>query len=141
MTNIDVVKAYFKYCVDGKEVERVGDFFAEDVVIHRPDCPEPLIGLDVFKKGLRANVTDLYDSIVTTFQKEVIAGDQVVVALTHVAKGSNNWKGFDVSGKDVTWTSLTYFRFNDEGKIVEEIVERNELHMSHQLGLTLSDKN
>lgn len=80
------------------------------------------------------------DSIVTTFQKEVVAGDQVVVALTHVAKDSNHWNGFDVSSRDVTWTSLTYFRFNNEGKIVEEIVECNELHMSHQLWLTLSDK-
>lgn len=98
MPNIEVVKAYFKYCVDGKDVERVSEFFTEDVVIHRPDCPAPLVGLEVFKKGLRENVTDLYDSIVTTF------------------------------------------RFNNEGKVVEEIVERNELHMSHQLGLVLSDE-
>ncbi|WET39358.1 ester cyclase [Citrobacter enshiensis] len=141
MTNIEVVKAYFKYCVDGKDVERVSEFFSEDVVNHRPDCPAPLVGLEVFKKGLRDNVTDLYDSIVTTFQKEIVDGDQVVVALTHVARGSNTWKGFNVEGKDVTWTSLTYFRFNNEGKVVEEIVERNELHMSHQLGLVLSDKH
>ncbi len=135
MTHLDVVKAYFKYCVDGKDVERVNEFFDENVVIHRPDCPGPLVGLEVFKKGLRENVTDRYEAIVTTFQKEVVADDQVVVALTHVTTGSNTWNGFDVSGRDVTWTSLTYFRFNTSGKIVEEIVERNELNMARQLEL------
>ena len=78
-------------------------------------------------------MTDRYKTIVTIFQKEVVANDQVVVALTHVTTGSNTWKGFDVSGRDVTWTSLTYFRFNTSGKIVEEIVERNELNMARQL--------
>lgn len=29
MTHLDVVKAYFKYCVDGKDVERVNEFFDE----------------------------------------------------------------------------------------------------------------
>lgn len=135
MTHLEVVKAYFQYCVDGKDVERMSEFFDENVVIHRPDCPEPLVGLEVFKKGLRDNVTDRYETIVTTFQKEIVSDDQVVVALTHVATGSNTWKGFDVSGRDVTWTSLTYFRFNISGKIVEEIVERNELNMARQLGI------
>lgn len=135
MTHLDVVKAYFKYFVDGKDVERVNEFFDENVVIHRPDCPGLLVGLEVFKKGLRENVTDRYKTIVTTFQKEVVADDQVVAALTHVATGSNTWNGFDVSDRDVTWTSLTYFRFNTSGKIVEEIVERTELNMARQLEL------
>ncbi|WP_211162403.1 MULTISPECIES: ester cyclase [Citrobacter] len=80
-------------------------------------------------------MTDRYETIVTTFQKEIVADDQVVVALTHMATGFNTWQGCDVSGRDVTWTSLTYFRFNTSGKIVEEIVERNELNMVRQLGI------
>ena len=37
-------------------------------------------------------------------------------------------------GKPVgPWTALTYFQFNPEGKVVEEIVERNELFMAKQL--------
>lgn len=135
MTHLSVVKDYFKYCVDGKDVERVAEFFAEDVIVHRPDCAEPLVGITLFKKMLKEHVTDRYESISTTFQKIVMDEEQVVVALTHVAKGSNSWKGHDVSGKDLTWTSLTYFRFNAQGKVAEEIVERNELNMAKQLGL------
>ncbi|MBK5395938.1 ester cyclase [Pseudomonas sp. TH39(2020)] len=133
--NLDVVKNYFKFCVDGKDVDRVAEFFAEDVVVHRPDCIAPIVGMGPFKKALKLNVTDRYESIHTTFQKEVVAGDVVVVALKHQAKGSNTWHGFDVAGKDLAWTALTYFRFNTEGKIVEEIVERNELFMAKQLGI------
>lgn len=135
MDTLTVINNYFMYCVDGKDVERVGEYFAEDVVVHRPDCSEPLKGLTLFKEMLREHVTDRYESIMTTFQKVVVDDDQVVVGLTHVAKGANTWKGHDVSGKNVTWTSLTYFRFNAEGKIIEEIVERNELNMAKQLGL------
>lgn len=133
--NLDVVKNYFKFCVDGKDVDRVAEFFAEDVVVHRPDCIAPIVGMEPFKKALKLNVTDRYESIHTTFQKEVLVGDVVVVALKHQAKGSNTWHGFDVAGKDLAWTALTYFRFNAEGKIVEEIVERNELFMAKQLGI------
>lgn len=106
--HLDVVKKYFKYCVDGKDVERVAEFFADDVVVHRPDCPAPIVGVEPFKQALRLNVTERYESIATTFQKEVVAGDVVVVALMHHAKGSNTWHGFDVSGKDLSWSALTY---------------------------------
>jgi ketosteroid isomerase-like protein len=133
--NIQTVKDYFRFCVDGKDVERVGEFFAADVVIHRPDVPEPILGIELFKVALKAAVTDRYETIETTFSKEVVTDDVVVVALTHRATGSNTWHGFDVAGKDVTWTALTYFRFNAEGLVVEEIVERNELHMARQLGI------
>ncbi|WP_421253610.1 ester cyclase [Aeromonas jandaei] len=133
--NIDTVINYFKYCVDGNDVERVSEYFSEDLCIFRPDCAEPITTLEQFKKSLSACVVDRYESIETTFQKIMSSEDEVFVALTHVAKGSNTWKGFDVTGKDVTWSALTYFRFNAEGKVVEEIVERNELAMAKQLGI------
>lgn len=132
---MEVVRNYFKFCVDGKDVNRVTDYFADDVVVHRPDCDAPIIGVRLFKEALALNVTDRYESICTTFQKEIVAGDVVVVALKHQAKGSNTWHGFDVAGKDLEWTALTYFRFNADGKIIEEIVERNELFMAKQLGI------
>ena len=133
--NLETVKQYFKFCVDGKDVERAEEFFADDVVVHRPDCSAPIVGVKRFKEALKLNVTDRYESIHTTFQKEIVVDDVVVVALMHQAKGSNTWHGFDVTGKDLAWTALTYFRFNAEGKIIEEIVERNELFMAKQLGI------
>jgi len=84
---------------------------------------------------LSANVLERYKTIKTTFSKEVVTDDVVVVALTHCATGSNTWHGFNVEGKSLTWTALTYFRFNNEGKVIEEIVERNELFMAKQLGI------
>ncbi|MBO2960745.1 ester cyclase [Burkholderia pseudomallei] len=133
--NLEVVRNYFKYCVDGKDTERVVEYFDADVIVHRPDCDAPIHGVENFKRALVENVTDRYQSIHTTFSKEIVADNVVVVHLTHVARGSNTWHGFDVHGKDVTWTALTYFRFNDAGKVVEEIVERNELFMAKQLGI------
>lgn len=133
--NLETVKNYFKYCVDGKDTDRVFEYFDADVVVHRPDCDAPIRGVENFKRALEENVTDRYQSIRTTFSKEIVTNDVVVVHLTHVARGSNTWHGFEVHGKDVTWTALTYFRFNAAGRVVEEIVERNELHMAKQLGI------
>jgi len=133
--NLDTVKNYFKYCVDGKDAERVSEYFDDNVVVHRPDCEAPIGGLENFKRALSANVLDRYQTIETTFSKEVVTDDVVVVALTHRATGSNTWHGFNVEGKSLTWTALTYFRFNEEGKVIEEIVERNELFMAKQLGI------
>ncbi|AXA33281.1 ester cyclase [Francisella adeliensis] len=135
--NLSKVKEYFKYCVDGKQTNLIPKYFHENVVIHRPDCSAPLIGLDIFEKSLRGCVTDRYETINTTFQKEIVSGNEVVVALTHFATGSNTWKGHEVSGKDVQWTSLTYFKFDNDGFIIEEIVERNELAMAEQLGISV----
>lgn len=133
--NLDTVKKYFKYCVDGKDVGRVSEYFDKDVVIHRPDCDAPIHGVESFKQALLKHVVDRYQSITTTFNKEIVTEDIVIVHLKHVARGSNTWHGFDVQDKNVTWTALTYFRFNKEGKVVEEIVERNELFMAKQLGI------
>ena len=133
--NLETVKKYFSICVDGKDINRVSEFFADDVIVHRPDVSEPIVGLEKFKRALRDNVTDRYRSIRTTFSREVATDDVVVVALKHEAKGSNSWHGFNVEGKDVSWTALTYFRFNSAGMVVEEIVERNELYMAKQLGI------
>ncbi|WP_347169245.1 ester cyclase [Pseudomonas salmasensis] len=135
LKNLETVKNYFKHCVDGKDVERVSEYFDVDVVVHRPDCDAPIGGLENFKRALSANVVERYETIKTSFSKEVVTDDVVVVALTHCATGSNTWHGFNVEGKSLTWTALTYFRFNKEGKVIEEIVERNELFMAKQLGI------
>ena len=82
--NLETVKKYFDHCVDGKMVDRVGEYFADDVIVHRPDVPEPIVGVEKFKDALRKNVTDRYETIVTTLSKEVVTDDVVVVALATV---------------------------------------------------------
>ena len=42
--NLETVKNYFKYCVDGKDAERVSEYFDADVIVHRPDCDAPIHG-------------------------------------------------------------------------------------------------
>lgn len=134
-SNLDTVKAYFEHCVDGKQIDRMDEYFSRDVVVHRPDVDQPIVGLEKFKEAVRVNVIDRYERIQTVFNVEVVAGDVVVVHLKHEASGANTWHGFDVYGKNVTWTALTYFLFDENGMIIEEIVERNELSMAKQLGI------
>ena len=67
--------------------------------------------------------------------KEIITKYEIVVSLIHEAWNANTWKGCSVTGKNLKWTALTYFKFNDKGLIIEEIVERNELVMAESLGI------
>jgi len=41
----------------------------------------------------------------------------------------------NVEGNSSNWTALTYFRFDGEGKVVEEIVVRHELFETKNLGI------
>ena len=61
--NVQVVMDYFQFCVDGKQTSRVGEFFAENTVIHRPDCDQPLQGLVDFEAKLKACVTERYEHV------------------------------------------------------------------------------
>ena len=55
---VQTIRNYFMICVDGKATERVGEFFAEDAIIYRPDCGRTLKGLVEFEAKLKSCVTE-----------------------------------------------------------------------------------
>ena len=135
-TNKEMVRRYFKEALDGGNVDLVDELFTNDCVIHRPEAPEPLLGLDGIRKII-AGAKTRYSRFETTIHDLFDAGDRVVCRLSHRVVFQEDWESrigrHAVIGKQIEWPAIAIFRF-DGGKIAEEWVCRDELGMLLQIG-------
>jgi predicted ester cyclase len=132
-----IVHRYFGEMVDRVKVELAEEFFTEDCVIHRPEAPEPIIGLEGIRKII-AGAEKTYSELTTTIHDLIAEEDRVVCRLSHSATYYGDWVSrigkHSVGGKRVNWSSIAIFRIRD-GKIAEEWVCRDELGMLLQIGV------
>jgi predicted ester cyclase len=128
--------------VDKGRAEILDDLFASDCVIHRPEMPEPVVGLEAFERFL-GRFLDVYSEFATTVHDLIAEDDRVACRLVHRAVYRGDWTSrigrHAVAGKPVRWSAIVIFRFRD-GKIAEEWVCRDELGMLIDLGLVSSSK-
>lgn len=134
------VRRYFAEALDKRNVEILDEFFTADCVIHRPEAPAPLVGLDNFKRAL-ATLLDTYSEFKTTVHDLFASDDRIDSRHTHRAINRGEWTSrigrHAVAGKTVSWSAIAIFRFGD-GKIAEEWVCRDELGMLVTLGVLSS---
>ena len=50
-SNKAVVRRYFEEAVDKRKLDVLDEIVSTDCVIHRPEAPEPIRGLDAFKEA------------------------------------------------------------------------------------------
>lgn len=135
--NKALVRRYYAAGVDKGNVDVFDEVFAADCIIHRPEAPEPMIGLEDFKRGFDRTL-NIYSEIKTTLHDIIALDDYVVVRLSHQAVSRGNWTSrigeHEVDGKSAQWGAFSIFKFTD-GKVVEEWVMRDELGMLIQLGV------
>lgn len=134
--NKAVVERYFREILDARQVERLPELMAADVVLHRPGFD--VAGVDAAMQRLRAVLQDY-----TTFSSElsglIAEGDMVSVRIHHRTRVRPHLfrsRAGDVqvaAEQDLAWTAIVQFRMKD-GKIAEEWVMRDELGMLAQLG-------
>ena len=140
--NKEIVRGYFAEVVDKFNIDLLGEYYTDDCIIHRPEVPEPIIGIENFKAGL-AKVIDSYSSIKTTIYEMFGSDDRISCRLSHQAVHRDNWKSrigyHEVAGKTVGWSAIANFRIED-GKIAEEWVCRDELGMLIELGVIRPSK-
>ena len=138
--NKATVRRYFAEALDKRNVDILDEFFTADCVIHRPETPAPLVGLDNFKRALRT-LLDTYSEFKTTVHDLFASDDRIVSRHTHRAINRIAWTSrigqHAVEGKTVSWSAIAIFRFRD-GKIAEEWVCRDELGMLITLGVLSS---
>lgn len=83
-----------------------------------------------------------YTSFHTDVHHLFAAGDLVGLRLTHHVTFAPNARwvsrlgACDAGGKSAAWDATVVFRMED-GKIAEEWVNRDELHVLHQLGVSI----
>jgi len=135
--NKQIVRRYFEEAVDKRNADLLDRLFAADCVIHRPEVPQPIVGLDNFRRAFEG-VVGTYSHLVTTIYDMVAEGDRVAVRLHHKTVNRAKWTSrigrHDVAAKPVSWAAMAIFRIH-EGKIAEEWVCRDELGMLIELGV------
>jgi predicted ester cyclase len=132
-----IVRRYFEEVVDKSRIDILDELATIDCIIHRPEAPEPIVGLEAFKPAL-GRILQVYSEFVTTIHDLIGEEDRVACRLSHRAVNRGDWTSrigrHAVAGRTVTWQAIAIFRFR-EGKIAEEWVSRDELGMLIELGI------
>jgi ketosteroid isomerase-like protein len=135
MTARELVAAYFA-ALDAGDAARIADLFSDDCEIHRPEAPEPLVGVKTVEV-IVSMAHRIYEKFETTVLDVIEDGESVAVRVRHDAVYKGEWRTrigrFDLAGTPTCWEAMALFRVRD-GKIVEERVFRDELGMLLNVG-------
>lgn len=138
--NKAIVRRYFQEVLDKCALDILDEIVTTDCIIHRPEAPEPIRGLEAFKHTLE-RILQVYTEFTTTIHDLIAEENRVACRLSHRAVNRGEWTSrlgtHAVAGKTVTWPAIAIFRFHD-GKIAEEWVSRDELGMLIELGVLVS---
>jgi steroid delta-isomerase-like uncharacterized protein len=123
-----------------EEVLNTGDWshadeiLTNDVVMHHPSAPEPIRGRDAVQGFLGMFRTGMPD--LTLGVDGVAAGGEHVAVRWH-AHGTHSEEMFGIppTNRGIDIHGISFFRFDDGGKIVEDWVEENTLGVLQQLGV------
>jgi steroid delta-isomerase-like uncharacterized protein len=117
---------------NGRDTTNAGELIAEDVVDHNLG-PGEFGGLDGFKEHhaeFMRGSSDLHIQLEDT----VAEGDKVVVRLTWRGTHDGTMFGIPPTGKSITVTNITIYRFRD-GKLVDVWRNQDTLGMLEQMGV------
>jgi predicted SnoaL-like aldol condensation-catalyzing enzyme len=134
--NKALVERYFREILDARQVERLPELMAADVVLHRPGFD--VVGVEAAMQRLRAVLQD-YTAFSSELSGLIAEGDMVSVRIHHRTRVRPHLfrsRAGDVKvalEQDLAWTAIVQFRMKD-GKIAEEWVMRDELGMLAQMG-------
>ena len=138
-----MVQRYLRDVLDNGQVDILDELFTPDCIIHRPEFPEPIVGLDNFKAFLTLAFATVIRHMETTLHDMVIDEHMVACRLSHRVVFHKNavlptrMGPLNVGGREVEWSALAMSRF-DRDKTAEEWVYKDEIGLFVQLGVTLS---
>ncbi|MFF7353469.1 MULTISPECIES: ester cyclase [Streptomyces] len=128
----DTVRRFYGALATAGELSPLNDLLDEDVHSHDPVNPQDTIGLD----NARAEYRMWRAAFDFTFTVEdVLAqGDRACARWTWNATHTGDFMGIAATGRNVTMTGMTLFRFTDHGKIAETWWQHDQLGLMQQLG-------
>jgi predicted ester cyclase len=130
-TNVAAVKLLCDI-VNTRELDRMDDLFTSNFKDNNPAWSVASIAE---LKGIIAAALKCLDQYIT--QDMVLpVDDKVVVLLTLRGTHIGDFLGIPATNKEVTWTSIEIFRFED-GKIAERWVQADTAGLMRQLGVEL----
>ncbi|MFF1355258.1 ester cyclase [Streptomyces sp. NPDC058297] len=141
-TDLDVVRdeqlyagnarRFFETLATEGELPPLNDLLAEDYHDHDPANVTDTIGLDAMRREIE--MYRLGFDLEFTIDDQITEGDRVCTRWTFSADHNGDFMGIPATGKQVTMTGTTIFRFREDGKIVEGWWENDRLGLMAQLG-------
>jgi predicted ester cyclase len=111
----DLVRNLHEELLASRDLDRLGEFFADDFVSHNmpPGLPDGLAGVRAFFQGFLDGLSE----IAVAVEELVADGDRVAVATTTSGVHSGELFGVPATGRRVSVTGIDMVRV--DGKIVE----------------------
>lgn len=127
-------RRFIEEVLDTGDWSNADEILSADVVMHHPSAPEPIRGRDAVQGFLSQFRTGMPDLRLTV---EDIAGGDGSVAARWRAHGTHTNEMFGVppTNRGIDIQGISFFRFDDSGKIVEDWVQENTLSVLQQLGV------
>jgi steroid delta-isomerase-like uncharacterized protein len=118
----------------GGNLDAAEEIYAPDYVGHEPTFGD-VHGVEGAKQ-FAATYRQAFPDVQTTMEDQVAEGDKVVTRFT--ARGTHQGESEDFgppTGNRIEVTGITFERFSEEGKIVEDWTNFDALGLMQQLGL------
>ncbi len=130
--NAETARRFLETLATSGDLPPLNDLLDEDIHSHDPVNPQDTIGLDSARSEYRM-WRGAFDFRFTV--EDLIAqGDRVCAQWTWNATHKGDFLGIPATGKQVTMTGTTIFRFGGDGKIAETWWQHDQLGLMQQLG-------
>jgi steroid delta-isomerase-like uncharacterized protein len=126
------VRRFYDALTAPGELSPLNDLIDEDCHSHDPVSPQVTIGLDAVRRDFRM-WRDAFDAAFTV-EDLILQSDRACTRWTWTATHQGEFLGIAPTGKQVTMTGMTLFRFGDNGKITELWWQHDQLGLLQQLG-------
>ena len=122
----------FHAAVDAGDLDKAGEVFAPNAVVHSLGVPDPLTVED-FKQFGRV-FTSAFPDGTSTIEDMIVEGDKLVSRITYRGTHTGDLMGIPPTGKSVMMSEIIIDRLAD-GKIVESWRLFDQMAMMQQLGV------
>ncbi|MEU9476448.1 ester cyclase [Streptomyces sp. NPDC048191] len=128
----NTVRRFFEALETPGELPPLNDLLDEDIHSHDPVNPQDTIGLDNARSDYRMWRRGFDFTI--TVEDVLTHGDRACARWTWNATHHGDFLGIEPTGRRVSMTGMTLFRFTDDGKIAELWWQDDQLGLMQQLG-------
>ena len=115
------------------EIDRLGEFYAENVVRHVPESPDPVVGLEANKEYIRRMRAAFPDTHVTT-ERAFTDGEMAAVYWVWSGTHLGDLPNLPATGRKVTLPGISMIRI-ENGKFAEIWDQDDQLSLLIQLGV------
>jgi steroid delta-isomerase-like uncharacterized protein len=128
-----IVRRYFEEILDGGNLDLVDEIFDPQYVLHDPNAPEEVRGLEGAKQFVGV-FRSAFPDIAHTIEDQIAEGDKVVTRLRARATHKGELMGLPPTGEEVTIEGISIWRIAN-GKIKECWFNYDALGLMRQLGV------